>query len=92
MKVACGLQHTLMASSLYRLLGARIGNGYETAKSRHLFRDLVGAAAQVTITDQGIEVRFQKRAHNPLLLAAGFGKTDLPIPWLDSKRLRLVFG
>jgi len=92
MKVDCDLQLTLMASSLYRLLGHRIGNGYETAKSRHLFRDLVDATAQVTITDQEIEVRLQKRAHNPLLLAAGFGKTDLAIPWLEGKHLRLVFG
>jgi hypothetical protein len=92
MKVDCDLQLTLMASSLYRLLGQRIGNGYATAKSRHLFRDLVDATAQVTITDREIEVRFQKRAHNPLLLAAGFDKTNLPIPWLDGKRLRLVFG
>jgi len=46
----------------------------------------------VTITEQELEVRYQKRAHNPLLLAAGFDKTDLPIPWLDGKRLRLVFG
>jgi Transposase DDE domain len=92
MKVDCDLQLTLMASSLYRLLGHRIGNGYETAKSRHLFRDLVDATAQVTITDKEIEVRFQKRAHNPLLLAAGFDKTDLPISWLEGKRLRLIFG
>ena len=92
MKVDCDLQLTLMASSLYRLLGRRVGNGYETAKSRHLFRDLVDATAQVTISEKEIEVRFQKRAHNPLLLAAGFDKTNLPIPWLDNKRLRLVFG
>jgi len=92
MKVDCDLQLTLMASSLYRLLGHRIGNGYETAKSRHLFRDLVDATAQVTIAAKEIELRFQKRAHNPLLLAAGFDRTDLPIPWLGGKRLRLVFG
>jgi hypothetical protein len=92
MKVDCDLQLTLIASSLYRLLGQRIGNGYETAKSRHLFRDLVDATAQVTIAEKEIEVRFQKRAHNPLLLAAGFDKTDLPIPWLAGKRLHLIFG
>jgi hypothetical protein len=92
LKVDCDLQLTLMASSLYHLLRRRIANGYETAKSRHLFRDLVDATAQVTITDQEIEVRFQKRAHNPLLLAAGFDQTNVPIPWLDGKRLRLVFG
>jgi hypothetical protein len=36
--------------------------------------------------------RFQKRAHNPLLVAAAFDTTDVAIPWLGGKRLRLVFG
>ncbi len=92
MKIDCDLQLTLMASSLYRLLGARIGNGYERAKSRHIFRDFVDATAEVSIEDNAILVRFQKRAHNPLLLAADFAKTDSPIPWLGNKRLRLAFG
>ena len=92
MKINCDLQLTLMASSLYRLFGARIGNGYERAKSRHIFRDFVDATAQVSIEEHTIEVRFQKRAHNPLLLAADFAKTDVPIPWLGNKHLRLVFG
>ena len=47
LKVNCDLQLTLMASSLYRYLGQRIGNGYETAKSRHLFRDFIDATAQI---------------------------------------------
>jgi len=92
MKINCDLQLTLMASSLYRLLGARIGNGYEKAKSRHIFRDFVDATAQVTLDKKNILVRFQKRAHNPLLLAADFAKTDIVIPWLGKKHLRLEFG
>ena len=92
MKIDCDLQLTLMASSLYRLLGARIGNGYERAKSRHIFRDFVDATADVSIEEKAIVVRFQKRAHNPLLLAADFAKTDVPIPWLGNKHLRLAFG
>jgi len=92
MKVNCDLQLTLMASSLYRLLGATVGNGYETAKSRHIFRDFVEATAEVTLTKQEVLVRFQKRAHNPLLLAAGFAKTDIKIPWLGRRTLRLIFG
>lgn len=92
MKVGCDLQLTLMASSLYRLLGERIGNGYATAKSQHIFRDLINAVAHVSIDEREITVRFQKRAHNPLLMAAGFAKTDLPVPWLGKKRLRFVFG
>lgn len=92
LKVNCDLQLTLMASSLYRLLGSRIGHGYETAKSRHLFRDFVDATARVMITKREVVVRFQKRAHNPLLLAAGFDQTDTPVPWLGRRRLQLVFG
>ena len=92
LKVNCDLQLTLIASGLYRLLGQRLGHGYQHAKSRHLFRDFVDATATVTIQADRIDVRFQKRAHNPLLLAAGFDKTDVPVPWLDGKRLRLLFG
>jgi hypothetical protein len=92
LKVNCDLQLTLMASSLYRLLACRIGRGYERAKSRHLFRDFIDATAVVTITEREIVVRYHKRAHNPLLIAAGFAATDAAIPWLGGKRLRLVFG
>jgi hypothetical protein len=92
LKVNCDLQLTLMASSLYRYLGQRIGNGYETVKSRHLFRDFIDATAQVTIQEKEIVVRFQKRAHNPLLMAAGFDATDTRIPWIGGKRLQFLFG
>jgi hypothetical protein len=92
MKVNCDLQLTLMASSLYRLLGSEIGNGYQSVTPRHLFRDFVEATAQISILETEIVVQFQKRAHNPFLLAAGLHKTDIPIPWLGRKHLRLLFG
>jgi hypothetical protein len=92
MKVNCDLQLTLMASSLYRLLGMEIGHGYQTATSRHLFRDFIEATAQVHILEKEIVAQFQKRAHNPLLLAVGFDKKRVPIPWLGGKRLQLLFG
>ena len=82
MKVNCDLQLTLMASSLYRLLAGRIGRGYVRAVSRHLFQDFVNATAEVKITKSAIVVRYQKRAHNPLLIAAGFDTTETVIPWL----------
>jgi len=91
-KISCDLQLTLMASSLYRLLAVRIGHGYESAKSRHLFRDFIDASAGIAIDEDDVVVRFQRRAHNPLLVAAGFDRTDIKVPWLGGKRLRLVFG
>ncbi len=92
LKVNCDLQLTLMASSLYRLLAARIGNGYQRAEARHIFRDFIDATARVHVDRKEIVVRFQKRAHDPLLKAAGFEETELPIPWLKRKRLRIVLG
>jgi hypothetical protein len=92
LKVNCDLQLTLIASSLYRYLGQRIGHGYETVKSRHLFRDFIDATAHIDIGAKAISVHFQKRAHNPLLVAAGFDKSNVRIPWLGNRPLQLVFG
>ena len=44
------------------------------------------------LTESDIVVRYQKRAHNPLLIAAGYDTTETRIPWLGRKRLQLVFG
>ena len=90
-KIVCDLQLTLMASSLYRLLGQRAGNGYETAKSGHIFRDLVNGSAHISIGPDSITVRVHRCAHNPLLIAADFGLTDVPVPWLGGKCLHISF-
>ena len=92
MKVNCDLALTLMASSLYRHFAWRIGGVYQTAKSRHLFSDFIDATAQVTITQRDVVIRYQKRAHNPLLVAAGFDRRDTRVSWLGRKQLRFVFG
>ena len=92
MKVNCDLQLTLMASSLYRLLGAEVGKQYSDAKSRRIFRDFIDATAVVSIEPRDITVRFQKRAHNPYLLEAGFERKQIRVPWLGGRRLRLQFG
>ena len=91
MKVNCDVQLTLMASSLYRYLAQRIGHGYDTAKSAHLFRDFIDATATLEIDSDSIRVHYQRRAHNPLLMAAGFTKANVRVPWLG-KRLQFVFG
>jgi len=92
MKVNCDLQLTLMGSSLYRLLGARIGGGYTNAESRHINRDFIDASARITITPDTVKVTFGKRAHNPYLLDAGLADTDIAVPWWQGRRLKLAFG
>ena len=92
MKVNLDVQLSLMASSLYRLIAQKIANGYEMAKSRHIFRDFIDATANISIAKRDIEVNFQKRAHNPLLIAADFDKTVTSIPWLENRKLHISLG
>ena len=64
-----------------------------SAKSRHLFRDFIDASAgDRNRRTRRSRCRFQKRAHNPLLIAAECDKMDIAVPWLSGKRLRLIFG
>ncbi len=51
------LQLTLMASSLFRILGVQIGRGYEEASGRHIFRDFINAVGLITLTEDEVIVR-----------------------------------
>ncbi len=92
LKVNFDLTATVMASTLYRLFASRIGNGYQTAKFARIFRDFISATAHIDIDENRITVRFQKRAHNPMLINAGFDKEEIRIPWLQNKRLSFLLG
>ena len=69
-----------------------IAGGYTNAKSRRVFRDFVQASADVHIDEDLIRVRFRKRARNPFLVAAGFDRQPVHVPWFGHKKLELVFG
>ena len=92
MKIDADLQLTLMASSLYRQLGVRVGQGYERAQPRTLFRHFVQTAATLEVQERALVVRLGRRVHNPLLIAAGYGEDSVPLPWLGGRQLRLTFG
>jgi hypothetical protein len=92
LKVNFDLTATVIASTLYRCLAARIGHDYQNAKFARIFRDFIHATATVSIGQKDIHVRFQKRAHNPMLIAAGFDQLAQSIPWLGGRKMRLLFG
>ena len=92
LKIDADLQFTLMAGTLYRLLARRIGHGHQSERARQLFNRFVRTAAKIRISQECVEVRLGRRAHNPLLIAAGFGEDRPTIPWLGNKQLRLVIG
>ena len=91
LKVDFDLQLTLMASSLYRLMANQIGREFRRATPRTLFRKLFDVPGQVSITKNTITVELTRRAHNPLLIAAGFADRCISVPWLGDRQLVLRF-
>ncbi len=86
------VQLTVMASVLYRLLGARVGQGFEVAEARTIYRNLVPKRAHVKITVNNIIVTFPPRATNSYLMHAKYHQRQQPIPWLSDKTLQLRFA
>ena len=91
LKVDFDLQITLMASALYRLLAQKIGGIYSTAQAKKIFHNLLDVSASVAITDGGVEVTLDKRAHNPFLVQSRLTDTPTPMPWFGNKLLKIGF-
>ena len=64
--------------------------GYSDAQARNIFRDLIDMPADVTITEQEIQVSFHRRAHLPIILASGLIDQPVPVPWWNGLPLRLT--
>ena len=89
LKVDFDMALLVIASGLYRLLARRM-RGYSDAQARQIFRDLIDMPADVKIEGGGVEVRFHRRAHLPIILASGLMDRPIPVPWWNGLPLRLI--
>ena len=89
LKVDFDMALLVLASSLYRLMARRM-RGYDDAQARQIFRDLIDMPADIKITNQGITVRFHRRAHLPIVLASGLINKPVAVPWWNDRPLRMV--
>jgi hypothetical protein len=92
LKVDFDLQITLMAAALYRLMAGRIGREYERAQAKKIYRNLLDVSAKVSVLDDEVVVKLDKRAHNPYLVASGLAETPTPMPWFGNKKLVIAFA
>jgi hypothetical protein len=92
LKVDFDLQITLMASSLYRLMAERIGREYERAQAKKIFRNLLDVSATVTVQEQQVIVKLDKRAHNPFIVTSGLANIPARMPWFGGKELSICFS
>jgi hypothetical protein len=89
LKVDFDMALLVVASGLYRLLGARM-RGYADAQARQIFRDLINLPATITISQNKVEVSFHRRSHLPIILASGLLDKPVQVPWWQGHTLRLT--
>ncbi|MXW32213.1 MAG: transposase, partial [Rhodothermaceae bacterium] len=92
MRINADVQLTVMASILYRLMGVRVGEGYETAEARRIYRDLGRQSGKITIGQDDILVQIRSRAKAGYLIAAGYPELRQKIPWLGHNGSSPLFG
>src|SRR6266571_7680420 len=76
----------------YRLLADHIGREYQRAQAKKIFRNLLDVSATLTIQEQKVIVKLDKRAHNPFLVSSGLADKPTPMPWFGGKRLVIRFA
>jgi len=89
LKVDLDMALLVIASGLYRLLSQRM-RGYADAQARLIFRDLIEMPANVSVSDDEVEVSFHRRTHLPIILASGLMDRPIAVPWWEGKKLRLT--
>jgi len=80
---------TVLADLLYRNLADRL-KGFAQASPSTLFRKFVDTPGAIEITAEGVIVRLNKRAHNPLLKEAGLMRSTQAVPWLGGRCVHLM--
>jgi hypothetical protein len=81
---------TVIAHGCYRWLASRLP-GQGRSKPKQEFQRFVATGGVVEIQSERIVVRFEKRAHNPILRAAALDRECPPIPWLGGLRLAFQY-
>ena len=79
---------TVLATGCYRWLATRL-HGFDKAQPKQLYRKFGATGGRLEGHADGIVVRFDKRAHPPILREAALDKGCPPIPWL--RNLPVVF-
>ncbi len=81
---------TVVGDNLYHRFAQKI-RGFEDATAKKIYRKFINWSGNVTIGKREIVVSFRRRAHNPLLLEAGFAEKTVRVPWLNGYKLRFRF-
>jgi hypothetical protein len=78
---------TVIAGNLYRLLSRSLKR-YENKTPERIHRHFIDTTGILRVDADHVTVQLSRRTWTPVLLQAGFGDLDLPVPWWGGRRLR----
>ena len=81
---------TVAANLLYRLFAFKI-KGFEDVQPKQIHRKFINTMGSINIENNQLVVHLPRRAHNPLLLEAGYHQLNVQVPWMHNYHLRFVF-
>lgn len=81
---------TVIAHGCYRWLATQLF-GHGASKPKQVFQRFVATGGVVEIQSDRIVVRFDKRAHNPILREAALDRECPPVPWLGGLRVAFEY-
>ena len=82
---------TMIADTLYCRLAQQL-RGFEDCDAPKIFRNFVKGGGSVEVRAGNINVKFSKRAHNPVLRAVAWSALPKQMPWLNGANLSLQFS
>lgn len=89
-KVDFDVAMTLFANTLYKYLASKL-RYYEHSRAKTLFRSFVEGRAEITVSDDLVEVRVEKRGRNPMLMELAEAYPDVSVPWWGGRHLAFQF-
>jgi transposase len=90
-KVDFDIAMTLIANTLYKMFSSQI-RLFERAKAKTLFRNFVEGEAQIRLTSSTVQIRYGKKAHNPLIMDWVRSLPSTPISWMGNRVLEFSFA
>jgi len=89
-KVDFDVAMTMFANTLYKYLASKL-RYYEHSRAKTLFRTFVEGRAEVTVEDEVVHVRVEKRGRNPMLMELAEAYPDVSVPWWGGRHLAFEF-
>jgi hypothetical protein len=81
---------SVVASFFYRRFAQDLPR-FEKKLAPDIFRNFVDMPGRVRFDGENFEIRIRKRAHTPILLGVKKLQEPIEIPWLEGRRLKMIF-